>query len=1479
MIKLAIQTFESMTTAHRLEALEERVKELESKLTSQEENSKKLEEMLLSQERQMEFLYGEVQAGSSARDELHERVSLAQNQSEEALDKCAVLMRSVGREGGGYSGPKIKPPKPRTFGGARDSKEVDNFIFDMEQYFRVCQLDDSLKVDTATMYLVDDAKLWWRTKFADIVAKKLVIDTWEEFKSELMGHFYPENTEYMARERLATLQHTGTIREYIKEYMACMLEIKTMSEEDRVYNFVHGLKDWAKRELLRQKVDTLKDAVNTAERLTDYNKERSSTQRRPTSSSLPNTSRTSSGGTQTSSNSVGNRPQNRVENTRKSTSSWSNNSYNNRSSQAVSSSGPRPPLSCFICKGPHRMADCRHKGEMESFQKRLAGMSGEPSTDVDNENSESNEEEEIAQLGAVHLLYSMGQEELQPENRANHINLMYIDVTINGKATRAMVDTGATHNFVTEGEARRLGLKYKKESGSMKTVNSSAKPIFGVARNIHTTLGDWKGQVNFTVAAMDDFDLVFGMDFLEHSKAIPLPHLKSLLVAGERPCLLRTSPTTRVETKRGPHLSAMQLKKGVKRNEPTFLATLSTKEDEASSEVPPSLDPLLEEFKDLMPAELPKVLPPRRAIDHEISLIPGARPPARGAYRMAPPELKELRRQLDELLDAGFIRPSKAPYGAPVLFQKKQDGSLRLCIDYRALNKVTVKNHYPIPLIADLFDQLGDATYFTKLDLRSGYHQVRIAAGDEEKTACVTRYGAFDWLVMPFGLTNAPATFCTLMNQVFQEYLDKFVVVYLDDIVIYSKTLEEHQKHLRKVFVKLREHHLFVKREKCAFAQQEIGFLGHIVGAGKIRMDPKKIQAIRDWPSPKNITELRSFLGLVNYYRRFIKGYSGKASLLTDLLKKESPWKWLSSHQGVFQALKDVVMSEPVLSLPDVRKPFEVETDASDFALGGVLLQDGHPVAFESRKLNGAERKYAAQEKELLAIVHCLRGWRHYLLGSKFIVRTDNTAASHFLTQPKLTGRQARWQEALAEFDVEFLHKSGASNRVADALSRRADLASIQRCNTLTSSDIQTSIRDRVRQHLKEDPLASTLKQTIDQGKTRRFWVEDGLIFTKGNRLFIPRAGGLRKTLMKECHDTLWAGHPGWQRTLSLLSQGYYWPKMKEDVMTYTKTCLLCQQDKTERLKPGGLLEPLPIPTRPWESVSMDFINGLPKVDDLSGIMVVIDRFSKYATFVPTSKAFGAEETAALFFKHVVKYWGLPKSIISDRDSRFTSIFWSELFQMLGSKLCMSSSLHPQTDGQTERFNGLLEEYLRHFVSANQKDWVHLLDVAQLCFNARKSSASNRSPFEIVTGQQPILPHTIEHHVEGRNRKVQDFTKEWQQNTEIARAYLEKASNRMKKWADHNRRPVEFEVGDLVMVKILPEQLRFLRNRDKRLLRKYEGPIRIIKRIGKNAYKVDPPTWLKVHPVFHSSRLKPYYPDQLDEVRNTSNRPILKFNG
>ena len=1307
--------------------------------------------------------------------------------------------------------PRIDAPKPKEYKGARTAQEVDNFIWGLEQYFRLMSIEDeATKVNTASIYLVDAALLWWRTKCAESSDGDIPVKTWKDFQSELKKHFYPKNADEEARDRLYQLKHEGSIREYVKRFSELKLLIKDLSKSEGLYLFKSGLQRWARMELKRMGVQDLSEAMAAAESIAEFEKKDSSKPKH----------KGNSGGDKD-----------------KSTKNGSGKPQNKAGDKQFRNQNERGEFKCYNCGGKHLARNCP-----QPRNEKVAAIQ-----------EKTGEGEEVVKLNSI--ISSM---EFKKDSKEK--GLMYVDVSIAGQKLSALIDTGASELFVSEQIAKKLGFHVEKASGFIKTVNSEQTPIAGVAKGVKLEIGGWIGKETIKVIPLDDFDFVIGLSFLDRIKAFPVPFANSLLILDpSHPCLVPVNREAGIGAKM---LSAIQFSKGVHKVRPTYLATLVHDEPITAEGVPAEVKQVLAEFRDVMPTELPKTLPPKREVDHKIDLVPNAEPPARAPYRMAPPELEELRRQLKELLDAGYIRPSKAPYGAPVLFQKKHDGSLRMCIDYRALNKLTVKNKYPIPLIADFFDQLGGAKWFTKLDLRSGYWQVRIAEGDEPKTACVTRYGSYEFLVMPFGLTNAPATFCTLMNKVLQPFLDRFVVVYLDDIVIYSKSLGEHVEHLRQVFKVLRENELYVKEEKCSFAQMEVPFLGHIVGGGKIKMDGAKIRVIEDWEPPTKVTELRSFLGLANFYRKFVKGYSKIAAPLTELLKKDKAWDWNTKCQEAFEGLKKAMASEPVLVLPDHTKPFEIYTDASDVAIGGVLMQEGHPVAYESRKLNETEQRYTVHEKEMTAVVHCLRTWRHHILGSKFVVYTDNVANSYFQTQNKLSPKQARWQEFLAEFDFSLEYKPGKINTVADALSRRYNIETV--------SLPKGQLLERIKEGLSHDPTAKMLISYVNEGKTRRFWLEEDLLYARGHRLYVPHFGDLRKEIMKECHDSKWAGHPGMTRTMALIGEHYYWPRMGEDVEAYVRTCLVCQQDKIEMKKPAGLLQPLPIPERPWESVSMDFIVGLPNVNGLSNIMVVVDRFSKYAVFIPASKVCPADEAARLFLKHVVKYFGVPKTIISDRDTRFTGRFWTELFKLLGSSLNFSTSVHPQTDGQTERVNALLEIYLRHYVSATQHDWPKLLDVAQFSYNLQRSEATNQTPFEIVNGQQPVTPSTIVSKYQGPNPAAHKFAKEWQEHHDLARACLHKAGKRTKKWADTKRRDVNFQVGDLVLAKLTG----ILRNPTvhKGLVRRYEGPFKVVKRVGTMAYRIELPPTIRAHPVFHVSLLKPYYQDELDPDRGKSHR-------
>ncbi|GJU42206.1 putative nucleotidyltransferase, ribonuclease H [Tanacetum coccineum] len=486
-------------------------------------------------------------------------------------------------------------------------------------------------------------------------------------------------------------------------------------------------------------------------------------------------------------------------------------------------------------------------------------------------------------------------------------------------------------------------------------------------------------------------------------------------------------------------------------------------------------------------------------------------------------------------------------------------------------------------------------------------------------------------------------------------------------------------------------------------------------------------------------------------------GYSTIASSLTGLLKKNKAWIWDEECQAAFESLKKAVMEEPVLRLLDVTMPFELHTDASDFAIGGVLMQDGHPIAFESRKLNETKRKYIVQEKEMTAVVHCLRIWRHYLLGSRFMIKTDNIATSYFQTQKKLSPKQARWQDFLAEFEYQLEYKPGKANVVVDTLSRKAEFAAI--------TQAQFFLQDRIKERFEHDPLAKKLIALAKEERTLRFWLKGVMLFTKGDRLYVPKWGNLRRAILKECHDSKWAGHPGITRMFPLVKGTYYWPRMGEDVETFSE---------------GG-----------------------------GSIIVVVDLFSKYGTFIAAPPDVTADDTTKLFFKNVI----------------------------IGTDLNFSTSFHPQMDGQTKRVNALLELYLWHYVSSNQHDWAKLFDVAQFSYNMQRSEATRKSPFDLVTGRQPLNPNTLAASYEGSSPVTYKTMKEWHEQAELTQASLDKAAKKMKKWADEKRRHVEFEVGDQVMVKLLPQQFKSLRKVHKGLIRRYKGPFSVIGRVGKQVGK------------------------------------------
>ena len=611
---------------------------------------------------------------------------------------------------------------------------------------------------------------------------------------------------------------------------------------------------------------------------------------------------------------------------------------------------------------------------------------------------------------------------------------------------------------------------------------------------------------------------------------------------------------------------------------------------------------------------------------------------------MSPQGLDELKKQLQDLTEKGYIQPSVSPFGAPVLFVPKKDGGIRMCVDYRALNRVTVHNRYPLPRIDELLDRLQGAKLFTKIDLRSGYHQIRVHPEDVHKTAFRTRYGHFEFLVLPFGLTNAPVTFMHLMHSIFREQLDDFIVIFLDDILVYSKDLEGHVTHVRKTLEILRQNQLYAKVSKCAFFQSSVEYLGHIVSAEGLAVDPAKVKAVQEWKVPTSVTEIRSFLGLAGYYRRFIPQFAKIAAPLTNLTRKNTPFTWSLREGEAFKELKEVLQHAPVLQLADPTRDYIVTTDASDFAMGAVLSQvweDGeHPIAYESRKMNATKMNYPTHERELLAVIHALRVWRHYLLGKRFKIFTDHHSLKYLMTQPNLSKRQARWVEMLAEFDFEVVHRPGKSNVVADALSR---LNAVQ-CGAASRGHHREDLFKGLEQAYKNDKETKMIMQNLDVH--REFCVIQNKLYYTGKgwmQLYLP-LGKFRDFIMQECHDTRYAGHLGVRKIEELISRDFYWPTIHADVATYVQTCEECQRNKPSNQRPAGLLQPLEVPGRRWERISMDFITHFPRTRaGYDNLMVIVDYVTKMMILQPTHSTTTAVDTARISMDAVVRVHGLPQ--------------------------------------------------------------------------------------------------------------------------------------------------------------------------------------------------------------------------------------------
>ena len=886
-------------------------------------------------------------------------------------------------------------------------------------------------------------------------------------------------------------------------------------------------------------------------------------------------------------------------------------------------------------------------------------------------------------------------------------------------------------------------------------------------------------------------------------------------------------------------------------------------------------------------------LPPHRTYDHQLEFIDEdakTRLPKSRIYPMSSHKLEQIKKYLDENLRKGFITPSKAPFASPVLFAEKPNGDLRFCVDYRRLNAITKRNRYPIPLIDEVLARIQGCKFLTRLDIIAAFNKLRMHPGSEDFTTFVTSLGAYKYRVLPFGLTNGPASYQQYMNDILFQYINDFCQVYLDDILIYSKTKKEHVQHVRQVLQKLRDAGLQVDILKCEFHVQETKFLGLLVSINGLRMDPSKVQAVANWAVPTNLKETQAFLGFCNFYRRFIKGFSKIVRPFVQLTKKEAIFKWCSACQEAFTLLKEAVTIAPVLKHFDRAKEAVLETDSSDYVNGGVLSQysdDGilHPVAYYSKNLTPAECNYQIYDKELLAIIRCLEHWRPELECTEVPVKifTDHKGLMYFAEGQDLSRRQARYLDMLSEFNIKIIYRAGQQNVKADALTRMAgskpadptDERLRQQHQTILTPDrleldgatvyaIDDPIYHRVVQANKEDEFCSEIRDAILDRQTKfrgitlaKCSVDDGVLYHQ-DKLWVPE--DYYAEIIRETHDQPACGHPGVARTYELLKREYYWRGMKVDVATYVKNCYICQRSKAPRHRDHGLLQPLPIPQQRWQDISMDLVTGLPESEGFNAIWTLIDRLTKERHYVPTiatDDGTSAEATVNMLIHDVFRLHGLPASIVSDRGPQFIATIWKSFCKRLGIEAKLSTAFHPETDGQTERANQDVERHLRTYCNYMQDDWAKWISLAEFSDNDGVSASTGVTPFFANRGFNPRMsfcPDITDYDSTRKRldaRRAENITDQMQNVLTYIRENLKRAQEVMAEQANKHRDDVKFKKDDMVFL----SSKNIVSTRPSRKLgNKRYGPFRVMDLVGSD-YRLELPATFRIHNVFHPKLL------------------------
>ncbi|XP_058769067.1 uncharacterized protein LOC131642924 [Vicia villosa] len=1336
-----------------------------------------------------------------------------------------------------------------------DGSNPLDWLFQADQFFSFYNLPPENRLSLISFYMKGDALSWFKW-----MHHNHLLSDWFSFIRALELRFGPSTFDNHQAE-LFKLKQEGTVMEYQTKFEKLGNQVVGLSQEALLNCFISGLNPEIQHELAIHKPTYISQAIGLAKLIESKFKEAKQKHNKPYNYqfSKPNTISSFqpthkppiplTTPTNTTAKNSTTPPPNRLPIRR-----LNNSQLQERRAQGL----------CFNC-------DEKFIPGHKCASKFFLLLAEDDITEYE-QLAEISSDTELPTTDPSHTYFQLSPQALTGQFSPQTLKFQGV---INGLPVMVLVDTGSTHNILQPRLAQHLNLPTSSiPQFSVMVGNGSHLNCKGICQDVPIILQNQQFSLPFYLLPIEGADVVLGMAWLRtlgpinadfsvpsitfshNNTTITLkgdPQIHPAISSFHQFCqLIHTDSIASL------HLMTFE------EIQPSTAPTPKSALDTLPTSLPLEVRSIIEHHKEIFQA--PQGLPPPRPHDHHIPLFPNTPPVNVKPYRYPHYQKEAMTTIIKDMLKDGIIIPSHSPFSSPVLLVKKKDGTWRFCVDYRALNAVTIKDRFPIPTIDELLDELGNAKIFTKIDLRSGYHQIRVSMEDTYKTAFRTFDGHYEFLVMPFGLTNAPSTFQSAMNDLLRPYLRQFVLVFFDDILIYSPTFADHLTHLHIVFNLLKSHVFVAKLSKCVFAVDRVHYLGHIISAGNVAPDPEKIQAILDWPEPRSLTALRGFLGLTGFYRRFVRNYATLAAPLTDILRS-TRFVWGTEAAEAFTQLKTKMTDMPVLVLPDFTKQFVVETDASGVAIGAVLSQDNHPIAFFSKKMCPRMQAASVYVREMYAVTEAVKKWRQYLVGQKFHIHTDQKSLRNLLLQKIQTPEQQKWAAKLQGFNFEIMYKPGKSNLVADALSRKFSEDPL----LMVISSPVPELLSTLKAFYSTDPAGKDLVRQMTQqhNDQENFTFIQGLIYHK-DRIFIPDLAELRNTILHEYHSTPTAGHSGVKATMARISASFSWPGLYLAVKEMVKHCTVCQHNKYVTQKKKGLLQPLPIPGKVWDELTMDFITHLPNSFGHTVIWVICDRLTKFVHFLALPTKFTAKDLASRFSVEIYRLHGNPKSIVSDRDSLFLSSFWKEFFKQQGTILKYSTSYHPETDGQTEVVNRSLETYLRCFTSDHPRQWYKFLYLAEFWFNTSFHTAIQMTPFKALYGRDPPNPlhYVTEDHQED---SLSTSLQQRQQILHQLKENLKKSRTQMEKQANKKRLDVSFNQGDMVLLKLHPYRQQTVTKRtSQKLSKRFFGPFQIIKRVGEVAYLLDLPSSSRIHPVVHVSLLKPYH----GSLSTTEIRPI-----